>query len=45
MPVPGSSNTGQVRMRYTRFTGKFVIHCHILVHEDQGMMQLVEIVQ
>ena len=38
-------NTGQVRMRYTRFTGKFVIHCHILVHEDQGMMQLVEIVQ
>ena len=23
--------------------GKFVIHCHILDHEDQGMMQSVEI--
>jgi FtsP/CotA-like multicopper oxidase with cupredoxin domain len=33
-----------LRMRYTRFTGRFVLHCHILQHEDQGMMQLVEIV-
>lgn len=33
-----------LRMRYTRFTGKFVLHCHILQHEDQGMMQLVEII-
>lgn len=31
------------RTRYTDFTGKFVLHCHILDHEDQGMMQLVEI--
>lgn len=30
--------------RFTRFTGKFVIHCHILDHEDQGMMQAVEVV-
>jgi FtsP/CotA-like multicopper oxidase with cupredoxin domain len=29
---------------YKDFTGKFVYHCHILDHEDQGMMELVEIV-
>lgn len=34
----------RVRTRYERFTGRFVLHCHILDHEDQGMMQLVEIV-
>ena len=25
------------------FTGKTVLHCHILFHEDRGMMQLIEI--
>lgn len=34
----------RIRTRYERFTGRFVLHCHILDHEDQGMMQLVEIV-
>ncbi|MEO1691379.1 MAG: multicopper oxidase domain-containing protein [Cyanobacteria bacterium J06631_6] len=33
-----------IRTRYTEFPGKFVLHCHILDHEDQGMMQAVEIV-
>lgn len=33
-----------IRSRYDVFTGKFVLHCHILDHEDRGMMQLVEIV-
>jgi FtsP/CotA-like multicopper oxidase with cupredoxin domain len=33
-----------VQMRYLRFTGEFVLHCHILTHEDQGMMQLVKII-
>ncbi|REJ44547.1 MAG: hypothetical protein DWQ54_03260 [Microcystis flos-aquae TF09] len=32
-----------VRTRYTVFTGKFVLHCHILDHEDQGMMEAVQI--
>lgn len=32
-----------VRTRYERFIGTFVIHCHILDHEDQGMMELVTI--
>ena len=30
--------------RFADFAGKFVIHCHILIHEDFGMMQAVEIV-
>ena len=34
-----------IRTRYTEFPGKFVLHCHILDHEDQGMMQAVEIVK
>ncbi len=31
--------------RYDDFTGSFVLHCHILTHEDQGMMQLIKIVK
>jgi peroxiredoxin len=31
----------RIRTRYERFTGRFVLHCHILVHEDKGMMQMV----
>ncbi|MEI9928404.1 MAG: multicopper oxidase domain-containing protein [Sphingomonas sp.] len=29
--------------RYEDFDGDFVLHCHILDHEDQGMMQRVSI--
>jgi FtsP/CotA-like multicopper oxidase with cupredoxin domain/peroxiredoxin len=38
-------NNGTVtfRTRYDDFIGTFVQHCHILDHEDQGMMQLVDI--
>lgn len=32
-----------IRTRYENFDGKFVLHCHILTHEDRGMMQMVEI--
>jgi FtsP/CotA-like multicopper oxidase with cupredoxin domain len=38
------SNPIEIRTRYDRYLGKFVLHCHILDHEDQGMMQLVEVV-
>ena len=30
-----------IRMRFIDFTGKFVFHCHILAHEDGGMMGTV----
>jgi FtsP/CotA-like multicopper oxidase with cupredoxin domain len=39
--VPGRIT---IRQRYVDFTGTFVLHCHILAHEDRGMMQLVRIV-
>lgn len=37
-------NPVRLRSRYQVFDGKFVLHCHILDHEDRGMMQMVEIV-
>ncbi|RBH47366.1 copper oxidase, partial [Pseudomonas sp. MWU13-2860] len=33
-----------VRTRYDRYIGEFVIHCHILDHEDGGMMTNIRIV-
>mgnify|MGYP002381495949 CR=1 FL=1 len=39
-----SGATVKVRTRYVRYVGQFVIHCHILPHEDLGMMQVVEVV-
>lgn len=30
--------------RFVDFTGIYVLHCHILGHEDRGMMQLVQVV-
>jgi len=40
-----SNKDGYVKMRsrFCDFTGKFVLHCHILGHEDRGMMQIVEV--
>ena len=35
--------TVTMRTRYEAFTGKHVLHCHNLLHEDRGMMQLIEI--
>ncbi|MDY6782082.1 MAG: multicopper oxidase family protein [Cyanobacteriota bacterium] len=47
--MPGKSYpegvyTVVARTRYQRYIGEFVLHCHILDHEDQGMMQNVSIV-
>lgn len=47
--APAGSTVGQtyrvvVRSKYERYIGDFVLHCHILDHEDQGMMQNVQIV-
>ncbi len=39
--VPGSV---VIRQRFTDFTGRFVFHCHILFHEDNGMMAPVQVV-
>jgi FtsP/CotA-like multicopper oxidase with cupredoxin domain len=37
-------NRGRVvfRMRFPDFVGAYVHHCHILLHEDNGMMHVIE---
>src|SRR5437763_1762994 len=34
----------KMRTRFVDFTGQYVLHCHILTHEDRGMMELIEVV-
>jgi FtsP/CotA-like multicopper oxidase with cupredoxin domain len=34
----------KIRSRFVDFPGSFVLHCHILGHEDRGMMQLIQII-
>jgi len=38
--VPGHF---KLRSRFVDYTGYYVIHCHILAHEDRGMMTIVEV--
>lgn len=42
--VPPKGVVIEVRTRYARYIGPFVMHCHILPHEDTGMMQNAEVV-
>ncbi|MDD3518551.1 MAG: multicopper oxidase family protein [Chromatiales bacterium] len=42
-PLPGYG-TLTIRQRFDRFDGRYVLHCHMLPHEDMGMMQVVEVV-
>lgn len=51
LPIPTVSgddpaNLGQALIRYwpQDFTGEFVNHCHILGHEDRGMMHNVQVI-
>lgn len=46
IPFQEDRNVGSVsyKTRFEKFKGKFVIHCHVLRHEDLGMMQTVEVV-
>ena len=36
--------TTTVRTKFTEYTGTFVIHCHRLNHEDNGLMALVSVI-
>ena len=38
--MPG---TVVVRMSFRTYTGPYVFHCHILAHEDNGMMANVNV--
>jgi FtsP/CotA-like multicopper oxidase with cupredoxin domain len=33
----------KMRTRFDDFRGIFVLHCHILAHEDRGMMTIVSV--
>ncbi|MFT5777229.1 MAG: FtsP/CotA-like multicopper oxidase with cupredoxin domain [Crocinitomicaceae bacterium] len=41
----GIDSSAIVYARYDDYWGDFVLHCHILAHEDEGMMQRVRIVR
>jgi FtsP/CotA-like multicopper oxidase with cupredoxin domain len=43
-PPNGSLGYVRIRLLPIDFTGEFVLHCHILGHEDRGMMQNVQVV-
>ncbi len=49
VPIPPMENgvpgTVVIRQKFTDFTGRFVFHCHILFHEDNGMMAPVRVVR
>jgi FtsP/CotA-like multicopper oxidase with cupredoxin domain len=34
----------KMRSRFVDYAGQYVMHCHILAHEDRGMMNVVEVV-
>jgi FtsP/CotA-like multicopper oxidase with cupredoxin domain len=40
--VPGFE-TARFIVRYDNYPGKWMFHCHILDHEDQGMMGVLEV--
>jgi len=44
VPIPRNGGRVVFRSRFLDFTGRWVNHCHILQHEDNGMMQVVECV-
>ena len=50
VPLPGAAGSPppmtqlQIRSRFLIYDGEYVTHCHILVHEDVGMMINVKLV-
>ncbi|MBY5164465.1 multicopper oxidase domain-containing protein [Nitriliruptoria bacterium AS10] len=43
VPIPRHRGRVVFRSRFPDFVGTYVNHCHILLHEDNGMMQAVEV--
>lgn len=42
--LPPPASPVQIYTQYLDYIGQFVMHCHILDHEDLGMMEIVEVV-
>ncbi|MBF9066652.1 multicopper oxidase family protein [Streptacidiphilus fuscans] len=48
IPVPyavnGKPGVVVIRVAFTDFTGRYMFHCHIAAHEDNGMMSYINVV-
>mmetsp|Transcript_12238 Transcript_12238/g.22646 ORF Transcript_12238/g.22646 Transcript_12238/m.22646 type:complete len:629 (+) Transcript_12238:46-1932(+) len=44
LPGMNGQDSMKIRMQTDVFTGKMVLHCHILEHEDEGMMAWIDVV-
>ncbi|GAA5034703.1 multicopper oxidase domain-containing protein [Actinopolymorpha pittospori] len=44
-PPVGQDGKIVIRIHFTDYAGKTVYHCHILNHEDGGMMGVLETVK
>lgn len=42
VPIPRNGGRVVFRTRFLDFTGMWVNHCHLLLHEDNGMMAVME---
>jgi FtsP/CotA-like multicopper oxidase with cupredoxin domain len=42
--TPTKKGYVKIRHRFADFPGSYVLHCHMLAHEDRGMMQLVRVI-
>src|SRR6266536_6199935 len=38
------SETSEVKLRFTDYTGRYMLHCHMIEHADDGMMAQFEVV-
>jgi hypothetical protein len=45
VPIPRNGGRVVFRTRFFDFAGRWIHHCHILMHEDMGMMQAVDCVE
>ena len=41
--VPSKGGSVVLRSRFLDYTGVFMMHCHMMNHEDLGMMQTIEV--
>jgi FtsP/CotA-like multicopper oxidase with cupredoxin domain len=43
VPRPAKGGTLVIRSRFLDYTGVFMMHCHMMNHEEMGMMQAIEV--
>lgn len=43
VPRPAAGGSTVIRTRFLDYTGVFMMHCHMMNHEELGMMQSVEV--